>query len=80
MSVDSARKMFRRLCEDADLMRTLNKQKTREDLAAAVHLAGFNFTIPEWETAYNLELMDCQEEERAIKIKEIRMWWLMLIL
>ena len=64
-----------------DLLRdSLNKAPSHQEIITILRNFSYEFTRFEMDDAYRNLLLNCQNEEQAQLIKEIKQWWDLLLL
>lgn len=78
MTVANALSFIRRAHADKGLRKKLNESKTSEELLSVLEKEKFVFTPFEFDEAFYMRLVKCQEAEQAEQLKELQAWWVML--
>lgn len=78
MTVANALSFIRRAHADKGLRKKLNESKTSEELLSVLEKEKFVFTPSEFDEAFYMRLVKCQEAEQAEQLKELQAWWVML--
>ncbi len=78
MSRDSATKFIEQAQIDNGLRKQLNSVKSHEKLKECLEANGYSFTPFEFDDAFNNRLVNCQFQEQADQLNEMKMWWELL--
>ncbi|MBU1193597.1 MAG: hypothetical protein KKE62_08135 [Proteobacteria bacterium] len=78
MTVANALSFIRRAHIDKRLRKKLNESRTSEELLSVLDKEKFAFTHSEFDEAFYMWLVKCQEIEEAEQLKELKTWWVML--
>lgn len=78
MTIGSAKKFIKQAQVDTDLRRALNKAKTHAILLEQLEENGFSFSAHDFDEAFHNTLFECQFEEHANQLKEMKAWWELL--
>lgn len=78
MTVANALSFIRRALVDDGFRKKLNYSQTREELLALLDAENFLFSYSEFDEAFYMWLVKCQEAEDAEQPKELQAWWVML--
>lgn len=79
MSLDNAKKFMSNAMKDKQLRDGVNSASTAEEVDAFLESKNLSFTYSEFDEVYNNLLTQCQSEEDANMLKELRMWWDMTV-
>lgn len=75
MTIGNALAFIKRSLGDADLRTRLNRAESKEALDQIMTDESIKFSAHDFDEAYNHNLTECQEEEMAEQIKELKQWW-----
>lgn len=75
MTIGNAIKFIKRSFSDADLRGRLNEAASKNELDQILAEEFISFSGHDFDEAYNHKLTECQEEEMAEQIKELKQWW-----
>jgi hypothetical protein len=79
MPLNDAKNFLHEAMRNTQLRTTLLKASSRKDLEAILKANSYVFTLSEIEDAYRNLLVNCQSEEQAQLVKDIKQWWEMLL-
>jgi hypothetical protein len=75
MSIENAKKFISRAMSDKQVRDQMNAASTSGELTTILENHDMAFTYTEFNEAYTTFLTQCQSEEKANEIKELKMWW-----
>ena len=75
MSIGDAKKFIQTAVTDTHLRNSMNAAKSLNKIDVVLKDYGFAFTYPEFDEAYRNLLVQCQSEEQAMHLNEIKLWW-----
>lgn len=78
MSIGNAQTFIRTVQTDKDLRKALNQAPDGEARQAVLAEHGLTFTAPEFGDGFRSLLIQCQTEDAADEIRQIKLWWEML--
>lgn len=78
MTIGSAKKFIDQVQIDDDLRRELNRAGSYEVLMERLEAKGFSFSSAEFEDAFNNKHVNCQFQEQANQLQEMKAWWELL--
>jgi predicted ribosomally synthesized peptide with nif11-like leader len=75
MAVKNAEKFIREIIGNSDLRKSLYPFEETEEKLKFISESGFDFEIPEFEESINYLKTICADEEEAIMLDELLLWW-----
>lgn len=78
MTVAKALSFIRRALVDEGFRKKLNYSQTPEQLSNILDGENFSFSYPEFDEAFYLWLVKCQDAAEAEQLMEFQAWWVML--
>ncbi len=75
MTIGDALAFIKRSLSDASLRAKLNGAGSKEELEKILAEELLSFNPDEFDDAFNHKLTECQEEEDADQLKELKLWW-----
>ncbi len=75
MPIGDARKFLTMAMNDATLRKELNKAVDQEARTAILEARKMAFTDNEFQDGFRSMLVQCQTEDAADQLREIKMWW-----
>lgn len=75
MTITAAQKFIQQALWDRDLVRQANGAPDRATLARMLGERDMAFSYEEFEDSCNHLLTQCQTQEQAETVKEIKLWW-----
>jgi hypothetical protein len=79
MSMNDARKFLQGISKNGFLRDSLNRAKSRKDIEVILKKVPYEFDENEIDDAYRNLLINCQSEEQAMLMKEVKKWWDLLL-
>ncbi len=79
MPMIDARNFLKSLPVNNNLREELNRATSRKEMLSILKDASFDFTFDEIDEAYRALLVQCQNEEIAGHLEEIKNWWDLLV-
>lgn len=79
MPMIDAQKFLKSVPTNRELRHRLNTATSRNQLFSILKDASFDFTYHEIDEAYRALLVQCQTEDIAGHLKEIKSWWDLLV-
>ena len=75
MTIGDALAFIKRSLSDSALRSKLNGAESKSEIEKILADELLSFNSNEFEDAYNHKLTECQEEEDADQLKELKLWW-----
>ena len=75
MTIGDALAFIKRSLSDSELRKRLNGAESKAELQQILAEELISFDPNEFDEAYNHKLTECQEEEEADQLKELKLWW-----
>lgn len=75
MTVAAAQKFIRRIQAEEDLVSQINSAPNEPAVQHLLSDLELQFNYDQFEQAYHLALTQCQTQEHAEHIKDIKLWW-----
>ncbi len=75
MTIGNALAFIKRSLNDSILRDRLNGASDKEEFDRVLAEEYLNFSSHEFDEAFNHKLTECQEEEEAEQLKELKLWW-----
>jgi hypothetical protein len=79
MPMNDARMFLQDVVKNTVLRDSLNKAQSRKDIETILKKVPYDFDHNEMGDAYRNLLINCQSEEQATLIKEVKKWWDLLL-
>lgn len=79
MPMNDARMFLQDVVKNTVLRDSLNKAQSRKDIETILKNVPYDFVHYEMDDAYRNLLINCQSEEQAMLIKEVKKWWDLLL-
>ncbi|MBB6480304.1 hypothetical protein [Spirochaeta isovalerica] len=79
MPIKDAENYIREIAVDMDLRKSLYAYSTSAEMMTSIKDSGFNFKLYEFEESINHLKVESPDEEQAIMLEEILLWWKMLM-
>jgi hypothetical protein len=79
MPMNDARTFLQDVVKNSVLRDSLNRAKSRKEIEVLLKGVPYEFTDYEMDDAYRNLLINCQTEEQAMLIKEVKKWWDLLL-
>lgn len=79
MSIGDAQRFLKSVPVDEVLRDGLNRAKSHGEIFSRLKEASFGFSYAEIEEAYTTLLVQCQSEESARHLIEVKSWWDLLL-
>jgi hypothetical protein len=79
MPMNDARMFLQDVVKNGALRDSLNRAQSRKDIKAILNNVPYEFAHYEMDDAYRNLLINCQSEEQAMLIKEVKKWWDLLL-
>jgi hypothetical protein len=77
--MNDARRFLQEIVKNDTLRDSLNKAQSRKDIEVILKKIPYEFVCFEIDDAYRSLLLNCQSEEQAMLIKEVKNWWDLLL-
>ena len=78
MTVSNALKFIQRGQVENQLRQRLNAASTAFELQKILMIEQLSFSEQDFDQAFHLQLVSCQDVEEAEKLKGFKMWWTLL--
>lgn len=75
MTIGNARGFIQQGLGDKKLRTCLNRSSSTEEVHTILARENFKFSYADFDQAYSLQLVKCQEPEQAEQLKEFKLWW-----
>ena len=75
MTLANALTFIKRGQKESSLRATLNRASTALEFSSVMVAENLKFTSHEFEEAFSMKLVNCQEHEEIEDLKAFKMWW-----
>ena len=79
MTIGNALAFISRSLDDAGLRESLNGAANKNEIDQILAKESLTFSANDFDEAYNHKLTECQEEDEAEQLKELKLWWNLLM-
>ncbi len=79
MTIGNALTFIKQGLKDSQLRKHLNSASSSAELYNVLADERLTFSLQDFDQAFHLCLVKCQEEEDAEELKEFKMWWNLLL-
>lgn len=75
MTIGNAQGFIKQALGDNGLRTCLNRAASTAEVHTILARKSFQFSYDDFDQAYYLQLVKCQEMEQAEQLKEFKLWW-----
>jgi hypothetical protein len=75
MTIGNALTFIKRSLNDSVLRERLNGASSKKELGRVLAEEFISFSAHDFDEAYNHKLTECQENDEAEQLKELKLWW-----
>ena len=79
MTINNGKLFLKRVAEDKKLRESLESASSQKQISEILSSMDCDFTPEEIETAFNMMHVQCQTEDQAEQIKQLKLWWDLLM-